>query len=394
MTERKRLALRRDRVAFIFQSFGLVPMLSAAENVGIPLRIAGLRPRERRERVAAMLALTGVSSHAAHRPDELSGGQQQRVAIARALAGRPGLLIADEPDHPARLGDRWADHGAAAQRGAFRGDHRAGRHPRRGADRLGRQSRLAGGWVRRQRRGRIDAIWRGLGMPFLLRRARSSWLLLACIAVTVLLVTGLAAVLWTFAAAAIPPGAENFLADPQSRVIGLSGLAAPGSCRRLTANPDRAARGLAWGWFPAGKRAVGGTDRAPSPSGPRPRHLTGPDRVAGAISAQATLTAGEWPGPPRGGDPLPVALPATAASQLHLTLGSVLTGDPQPPGPDLVAGHRPVPARRPGVAVLGAGSAAGLGEQCPEFLRHHRRVLLDFQCRIWPRGGEPRGVRQ
>jgi putative ABC transport system ATP-binding protein len=97
MTERERLALRRDRVAFIFQSFGLVPMLSAAENVGIPLRIAGLRPGERRQRVAAMLALTGLSGHAAHRPDELSGGQQQRVAIARALAGRPALLIADEP---------------------------------------------------------------------------------------------------------------------------------------------------------------------------------------------------------------------------------------------------------------------------------------------------------
>jgi putative ABC transport system ATP-binding protein len=97
MTERERLAMRRERVAFIFQAFGLVPMLSAAENVGIPLRIAGLRPRERRERVAARLALTGLSSHAAHRPDELSGGQQQRVAIARALAGRPSLLIADEP---------------------------------------------------------------------------------------------------------------------------------------------------------------------------------------------------------------------------------------------------------------------------------------------------------
>jgi putative ABC transport system ATP-binding protein len=97
MTERERLALRRNRIAFIFQSFGLEPMLSAAENVGIPLRIAGLRPSERRARVADMLALTGVASHAAHRPDELSGGQQQRVAIARALAGRPGLLIADEP---------------------------------------------------------------------------------------------------------------------------------------------------------------------------------------------------------------------------------------------------------------------------------------------------------
>jgi putative ABC transport system ATP-binding protein len=97
MSEGQRLALRRDRVAFIFQSFGLVPMLSAAENVGIPLRIVGLRPSERRARVAEILALVGLSSHAVHRPDELSGGQQQRVAIARALAGRPGLLIADEP---------------------------------------------------------------------------------------------------------------------------------------------------------------------------------------------------------------------------------------------------------------------------------------------------------
>jgi putative ABC transport system ATP-binding protein len=84
MTERERLALRRDTVAFIFQSFGLIPMLSAAENVGIPLRIAGLRPSERRERTAAMLALTGLSSHAAHRPGELSG----RPAKERAMATR------------------------------------------------------------------------------------------------------------------------------------------------------------------------------------------------------------------------------------------------------------------------------------------------------------------
>src|SRR5271156_5006509 len=97
MSERERLTLRRGTGAFIFQSFGLVPRLSAAENVGIPLRIEGLRPSERRERVAAMLALTGMASHAEHRPGELSGGQQQRVAIARALAGRPGLLVAGEP---------------------------------------------------------------------------------------------------------------------------------------------------------------------------------------------------------------------------------------------------------------------------------------------------------
>jgi putative ABC transport system ATP-binding protein len=97
MTEHERMTLRRSTVAFIFQSFGLIPMLSAAENIGIPLRITGTDPRVREERVRLMLSVVGLDEHARQRPNELSGGQQQRVAIARALAGRPQLLIADEP---------------------------------------------------------------------------------------------------------------------------------------------------------------------------------------------------------------------------------------------------------------------------------------------------------
>jgi putative ABC transport system ATP-binding protein len=97
MSEYDRMLMRRTQVAFIFQSFGLIPMLSAAENVGVPLRIAGLDYRQREERVALMLSVVGLSEHARQRPNELSGGQQQRVAIARALASSPDLLIADEP---------------------------------------------------------------------------------------------------------------------------------------------------------------------------------------------------------------------------------------------------------------------------------------------------------
>ncbi|MGV9251104.1 ABC transporter ATP-binding protein [Streptomyces sp. NPDC003697] len=91
------LALRRDRIGFVFQSFGLIPILTAAENVGVPMRLRRLPPREREERVELLLALVGLADHAAQRPGELSGGQQQRVAVARALANEPALLIADEP---------------------------------------------------------------------------------------------------------------------------------------------------------------------------------------------------------------------------------------------------------------------------------------------------------
>ncbi|MFJ8105297.1 ABC transporter ATP-binding protein [Streptomyces sp. NPDC096132] len=97
LSEGELLELRRDRIGFVFQSFGLIPILTAAENVGVPLRLRRAEPREREERVALLLALVGLADHATQRPAELSGGQQQRVAIARALANRPALLLADEP---------------------------------------------------------------------------------------------------------------------------------------------------------------------------------------------------------------------------------------------------------------------------------------------------------
>ena len=91
------LALRRDRIGFVFQSFGLIPILTAAENVGVPMRLRRTAAAEREERVADLLALVGLGDHVNQRPGELSGGQQQRVAIARALANQPALIIADEP---------------------------------------------------------------------------------------------------------------------------------------------------------------------------------------------------------------------------------------------------------------------------------------------------------
>jgi putative ABC transport system ATP-binding protein len=95
LSETKLTRLRRDRVGFVFQSFNLLPSLTAELNVALPLRLAGRKPA--RGEVRDMLAVVGLADRASHRPSELSGGQQQRVAIARALVTRPSVVFADEP---------------------------------------------------------------------------------------------------------------------------------------------------------------------------------------------------------------------------------------------------------------------------------------------------------
>ncbi|MBK8022213.1 MAG: ABC transporter ATP-binding protein [Chloroflexi bacterium] len=91
------LRLRQDRFGFVFQAFGLLPLLSAAENIAVPLRMRQFPRDERERRVQAALDWVGLTKRAKHRPYELSGGEQQRVAIARALAAEPELILADEP---------------------------------------------------------------------------------------------------------------------------------------------------------------------------------------------------------------------------------------------------------------------------------------------------------
>ena len=107
LSENERSDVRRDRFGFVFQTFNLIPVLSAEENVAYPMVIAGFTVSERRERARELLASVGLGEKLGVRPDLLSGGQRQRVAIARALANRPAIVFADEPT--ANLDSRTAE---------------------------------------------------------------------------------------------------------------------------------------------------------------------------------------------------------------------------------------------------------------------------------------------
>ena len=122
LSDRERSLLRLRSIGFVFQRFFLLPMLSAAENVELPMSEAGVTAAARRSRTRELLDYVGLSARADHRPSQLSGGEMQRVAIARALANRPRLLLADEPtgeldqatgEHIAALLDRVNADGTA-----------------------------------------------------------------------------------------------------------------------------------------------------------------------------------------------------------------------------------------------------------------------------------------
>jgi FtsX-like permease family protein len=177
----------------------------------------------------------------------------------------------------------------------------------------------------------------GLGVSFLARRARSSWLLLACVAVTVVLATGLATVLWTFLAAAIRPGADRILAAPQGRVIGLSGPVQDAEGVATDSAQIRATLRTAWPgvsyqlasavWanpVSLSPPRVVRAEASPVPGTPRPLQWQIQAGALNGLRAQTVLTSGRWPGPPVRGSPLPVALPAAVARVLHVGLGSVL----------------------------------------------------------------------
>jgi putative ABC transport system ATP-binding protein len=97
LNDSQQASVRRHRIGFVFQFFHLVPRLTAAENIELPLILTGIDPGERKKRLNLALASLGIADRARHRPDQLSGGQRQRVAIARATIMQPNIILADEP---------------------------------------------------------------------------------------------------------------------------------------------------------------------------------------------------------------------------------------------------------------------------------------------------------
>jgi putative ABC transport system ATP-binding protein len=166
LSDDARSALRNRAIGFVFQSFNLIPVLSALENVMLPLQVGQMRARQAREVAARRLAEMGLEHHMGRRPDKLSGGQQQRVAIARALAGAPALVVADEPT--ANLDSENALKVIALMRAISHGEGTAfvfSTHDQRLLDRVDRQIVLHDGAVvddRRAGAGLLEVMGTGL----------------------------------------------------------------------------------------------------------------------------------------------------------------------------------------------------------------------------------------
>jgi putative ABC transport system ATP-binding protein len=162
LSDEQRSELRNRAIGFVFQSFNLVPVLSALENVMLPLQVGRTPARDARSAALARLTEVGLSSHLAHRPAKLSGGQQQRVAIARALVGAPALVVADEPT--ANLDSENALKVIALMRAISKSEGTAfvfSTHDERLLDRVDRRITLCDGVVKEDRKVAAVVALRG-----------------------------------------------------------------------------------------------------------------------------------------------------------------------------------------------------------------------------------------
>ena len=330
--------LRREKVSYVFQTFGLIPVLSAAENVGAPLRLARVAGRRARAPRAAAARPGRPADHAEQRPAELSGGQQQRVAIARALAASPRLLIADEP-----TGQLDAETGLSVMallRGVVESEGVTALVSTHDpvmmalADRVIRIATASSPMPER----------RGFPVGPVVRRAAAQWQLLAAVLVVIVLSGALVGI----GVLLVGPGRQAALGAAAASVdgTGTTSAASRADLVVVTARTDGAsdddppgARAVVDDLLPALRQALSPLDATESISVSTPPALLpgAPARLAYLLDADtvqqhATVVAGRWPAPGVGatGGPTEVVLPSATAQLLGLAVGDRLSLGPTP----------------------------------------------------------------